>query len=157
MSRSQKGVKGGCIEAALINSGNPFSFAPWAFWLYPFGYHGRHCSIYNFVARLSVLLVSWEGTVWSCAAAVRPYKEYIWSYLATIAHGPATGWFLSSFSPQNMLNITNSNFYLVTAVQLHVEVLHQSLVVGKTIVKTLLNVSPLQSGQVSSGVSCISF
>lgn len=56
-----------------------------------------------------------------------------------------------------MLNITNSNFYLVTAVQLDIEVLHQSLVVGKTNVKTLLNVSPLQSGQVSSGVSCISF
>uniref|UniRef100_A0A8C3BKV7 Transmembrane protein 106A n=1 Tax=Cairina moschata TaxID=8855 RepID=A0A8C3BKV7_CAIMO len=53
---------------------------------------------------------------------------------------------------KNMLNITNSNFYLVTAVQLHVEVLHQSLVVGKTIVKTLLNVSPLQSGQVSSAL-----
>uniref|UniRef100_A0A8C3GFH3 Transmembrane protein 106A n=1 Tax=Cairina moschata TaxID=8855 RepID=A0A8C3GFH3_CAIMO len=55
----------------------------------------------------------------------------------------------------NMLNITNSNFYLVTAVQLHVEVLHQSLVVGKTIVKTLLNVSPLQSGQIFYMVASI--
>ena len=56
-----------------------------------------------------------------------------------------------------MLNISNNNFYLVTAVQIDTEVLHQSLVVGKTTVKTLLNISPLQSGQVSSGVSCISF
>ncbi|NXE07662.1 T106A protein, partial [Lophotis ruficrista] len=49
----------------------------------------------------------------------------------------------------NVLNITNNNFYLVSVVQLDVEVLHQSLVVGKTTVKTPLNVSPLQSGQVS--------
>ena len=54
-----------------------------------------------------------------------------------------------------MLNITNNNFYLVAVVQLDVEVLHQSLVVGKTTVKTQLNMSPLQSGQVSSAVSCI--
>uniref|UniRef100_A0A8B9E4P5 Transmembrane protein 106A n=1 Tax=Anser cygnoides TaxID=8845 RepID=A0A8B9E4P5_ANSCY len=47
----------------------------------------------------------------------------------------------------NMLNVSNNNFYLVTAVQLDIEVLHQSLVVGKTTVKTLLNISPLQSGQ----------
>ncbi|NXS72984.1 T106A protein, partial [Pandion haliaetus] len=49
----------------------------------------------------------------------------------------------------NMLNITNNNFYLVTVVQLDVEVLHQSLVVGKTTMKTPLNMSPLQSSQVS--------
>ncbi|NWW48945.1 T106A protein, partial [Pedionomus torquatus] len=50
----------------------------------------------------------------------------------------------------NVLNITNNNFYPVTAVQLDVEVLHQSLVVGKTTVKTLLKMSPLQCNQVSS-------
>ncbi|XP_068516950.1 transmembrane protein 106A [Anas acuta] len=55
----------------------------------------------------------------------------------------------------NVLNITNSNFYLVTAVQLDIEVLHQSLVVGKTNVKTLLNVSPLQSGQIYYMVASI--
>lgn len=54
-----------------------------------------------------------------------------------------------------MLNITNNNFYLVTVVQLDIEVLHQSLVVGKTTMKTLLNMSPLQSSQVSSAVPCI--
>lgn len=48
----------------------------------------------------------------------------------------------------NVLNITNNNFYLVTVVQLDIEVLHQSLVVGKTTMKTLLNMSPLQSGQI---------
>ncbi|NWH65106.1 T106A protein, partial [Geococcyx californianus] len=48
----------------------------------------------------------------------------------------------------NVLNITNNNFYPVTAVQLDVEVLHQSLVVGKATVKTLLSLSPLQSSQV---------
>ncbi|NXR01352.1 T106A protein, partial [Sagittarius serpentarius] len=48
----------------------------------------------------------------------------------------------------NVLNITNNNFYLVTVVQLDVEVLHQSLVVGKATVKTLLNMRPLQSGQI---------
>ncbi|NXN65838.1 T106A protein, partial [Himantopus himantopus] len=55
----------------------------------------------------------------------------------------------------NVLNITNNNFYLVTVVQLDIEVLHQSLVVGKTTMKTLLHMSPLQSAQVSSAVSCI--
>ncbi|NXC15027.1 T106A protein, partial [Corythaeola cristata] len=53
----------------------------------------------------------------------------------------------------NVLNITNNNFYLVAVVQLDVEVLHQSLVVGKTSVKTLLNMSPLQSSQVSSAAA----
>ncbi|XP_064329123.1 transmembrane protein 106A [Phalacrocorax carbo] len=48
----------------------------------------------------------------------------------------------------NVLNITNYNFYLVTVVQLDVEVLHQSLVVGKTTMKTLLHLSPLQSSQI---------
>ncbi|NXC73795.1 T106A protein, partial [Anhinga anhinga] len=55
----------------------------------------------------------------------------------------------------NVLNITNNNFYLVTVVQLDIEVLHQSLVVGKTTMKTLLHMSPLQSSQVSFSVSCI--
>ncbi|NXG38890.1 T106A protein, partial [Dromaius novaehollandiae] len=53
----------------------------------------------------------------------------------------------------NVLNITNNNFYPVTVVQLDIEVLHQSLVIGKTTMKTLLNISPLQSGQVSFAVS----
>ncbi|NXS41157.1 T106A protein, partial [Balaeniceps rex] len=48
----------------------------------------------------------------------------------------------------NVLNITNNNFYLVTVVQLDIEVLHQALVVGKTTMKTLLNMNPLQSSQV---------
>uniref|UniRef100_A0A8C0E986 Transmembrane protein 106A n=1 Tax=Bubo bubo TaxID=30461 RepID=A0A8C0E986_BUBBB len=52
----------------------------------------------------------------------------------------------------NVLNITNNNFYPVAVAQLDIEVLHQSLVVGKSTVKTLLNMSPLQSGQVSSAV-----
>uniref|UniRef100_A0A8B9E7I1 Transmembrane protein 106A n=1 Tax=Anser cygnoides TaxID=8845 RepID=A0A8B9E7I1_ANSCY len=55
----------------------------------------------------------------------------------------------------NMLNVSNNNFYLVTAVQLDIEVLHQSLVVGKTTVKTLLNISPLQSGQIYYMVASI--
>uniref|UniRef100_A0A8C0EC54 Transmembrane protein 106A n=1 Tax=Bubo bubo TaxID=30461 RepID=A0A8C0EC54_BUBBB len=48
----------------------------------------------------------------------------------------------------NVLNITNNNFYPVAVAQLDIEVLHQSLVVGKSTVKTLLNMSPLQSGQI---------
>ncbi|XP_021136712.2 transmembrane protein 106A [Columba livia] len=48
----------------------------------------------------------------------------------------------------NVLNITNNNFYWVTVVQLDVEVLHQSLVIGKTTMNTLLKMSPLQSGQI---------
>ncbi|NWS76296.1 T106A protein, partial [Crotophaga sulcirostris] len=48
----------------------------------------------------------------------------------------------------NVLNITNNNFYTVTVVQLEIEVLHQSLVVGKTTMKTLLSMSPLQSSQI---------
>ncbi|NXL46441.1 T106A protein, partial [Podilymbus podiceps] len=51
----------------------------------------------------------------------------------------------------NVLNITNNNFYPVTVVQLDIEVLHQSLVVGKTTMKTLLNMSPLQSSQETHG------
>ncbi|KAM9214934.1 transmembrane protein 106A [Leptosomus discolor] len=47
----------------------------------------------------------------------------------------------------NVLNITNNNFYVVTVVQLDIEVLHQSLVVGKSMMRTLLNMSPLQSSQ----------
>ncbi|NWI14096.1 T106A protein, partial [Crypturellus soui] len=54
-----------------------------------------------------------------------------------------------SLNMTNVLNITNNNFYPVTVVQLHIEVLHQSLVIGKTTMKTLLNISPLQSSQVS--------
>ncbi|XP_069733026.1 transmembrane protein 106A isoform X1 [Phaenicophaeus curvirostris] len=54
----------------------------------------------------------------------------------------------------NVLNITNNNFYVVTVVQLDAEVLHQSLVVGKVTMTTLLSMSPLQSSQVSSAVSC---
>uniref|UniRef100_A0A8D0FFN9 Transmembrane protein 106A n=1 Tax=Strix occidentalis caurina TaxID=311401 RepID=A0A8D0FFN9_STROC len=55
----------------------------------------------------------------------------------------------------NVLNITNNNFYPVAVAQLDIEVLHQSLVVGKSTMKTLLNMSPLQNGQVSSAVCCI--
>uniref|UniRef100_A0A8D0FGH4 Transmembrane protein 106A n=1 Tax=Strix occidentalis caurina TaxID=311401 RepID=A0A8D0FGH4_STROC len=48
----------------------------------------------------------------------------------------------------NVLNITNNNFYPVAVAQLDIEVLHQSLVVGKSTMKTLLNMSPLQNGQI---------
>ncbi|NXP53019.1 T106A protein, partial [Heliornis fulica] len=48
----------------------------------------------------------------------------------------------------NVLNVTNNNFYVVTVEQLDVEVLHQSLVVGKTTMETLLTMSPLQSSQI---------
>ncbi|KFP08963.1 Transmembrane protein 106A, partial [Egretta garzetta] len=48
----------------------------------------------------------------------------------------------------NVLNVTNNNFYLVTVVQLDIEVLHQSLVVGKSTMNTLLHMSPLQSSQI---------
>ncbi|NXP04440.1 T106A protein, partial [Thinocorus orbignyianus] len=53
----------------------------------------------------------------------------------------------------NVLNITNNNFYPVTAVQLDIEVLHKSLVVGKTTMKTLLKMSPLQCNQIYYGVA----
>ncbi|NXX97060.1 T106A protein, partial [Centropus bengalensis] len=59
-----------------------------------------------------------------------------------------------SLNMTNVLNITNNNFYVVTVVQLDAEVLHQSLVVGKATMKTLLSMSPLQSSQVSSAISC---
>ncbi|NXN28665.1 T106A protein, partial [Nycticryphes semicollaris] len=48
----------------------------------------------------------------------------------------------------NVLNITNNNFYPVTTVQLDIEVLHQSLVIGKTTVETLLKMSSLRSSQI---------
>ncbi|XP_053944207.1 transmembrane protein 106A isoform X1 [Cuculus canorus] len=54
----------------------------------------------------------------------------------------------------NVLNVTNNNFCGVTVVQLEAEVLHQSLVVGKATTTTLLSMSPLQSSQVSSVLSC---
>ncbi|NWR78469.1 T106A protein, partial [Centropus unirufus] len=53
-----------------------------------------------------------------------------------------------SLNMTNVLNITNNNFYVVTVVQLDAEVLHQSLVVGKATMKTLLSMSPLQSSQI---------
>ncbi|NWW93508.1 T106A protein, partial [Rhynochetos jubatus] len=53
----------------------------------------------------------------------------------------------------NTLNITNNNFYLVSVVQLDVEVLHQSLVVGKVTAQTPLRVSPLQSSQINYTVA----
>ncbi|XP_025910261.1 transmembrane protein 106A isoform X2 [Nothoprocta perdicaria] len=53
-----------------------------------------------------------------------------------------------SLNMTNVLNITNNNFYPVTVVQLDIEVLHQTLVIGKTTMKTLLNISPLQSSQI---------
>uniref|UniRef100_A0A6G1R6P5 Transmembrane protein 106B n=1 Tax=Hypotaenidia okinawae TaxID=2861861 RepID=A0A6G1R6P5_9GRUI len=49
----------------------------------------------------------------------------------------------------NILNITNNNFYVVTVEQLDIEVLHQSLVVGKTTMRTLLTLSPLRSSQIN--------
>ncbi|XP_035759551.1 transmembrane protein 106A isoform X3 [Egretta garzetta] len=55
----------------------------------------------------------------------------------------------------NVLNVTNNNFYLVTVVQLDIEVLHQSLVVGKSTMNTLLHMSPLQSSQLPSRRSAV--
>ncbi|XP_067397522.1 transmembrane protein 106A isoform X2 [Emydura macquarii macquarii] len=53
----------------------------------------------------------------------------------------------------NMLNVTNNNFYPVTVIQLDIEVLHLSLVIGKTTKRNLLNIGPLRSGQIYYTVS----
>ncbi|XP_075767468.1 transmembrane protein 106A [Pelodiscus sinensis] len=53
----------------------------------------------------------------------------------------------------NMLNVTNNNFYPVTVIQLDIEVLHLSLVIGKTTRKSMLNIGPLHSGQIYYTVS----
>lgn len=51
--------------------------------------------------------------------------------------------------PQNVLNISNSNYYPVTVTQLTIEALHQSLVVGQVSNSLLLHVGPLASEQVT--------
>ncbi|KYO46474.1 transmembrane protein 106A isoform X1 [Alligator mississippiensis] len=53
----------------------------------------------------------------------------------------------------NLLNITNSNFYPIAVSKLEIEVLHLTLVIGKTSMKHLLNMGPLQSGQIYYMVS----
>ncbi|XP_074915844.1 transmembrane protein 106A isoform X3 [Chelonoidis abingdonii] len=55
----------------------------------------------------------------------------------------------------NVLNVTNNNFYPVTVTQLDIEVLHLSVVIGKTTKKNLLNIGPLCSGQIYYSVSSI--
>lgn len=50
--------------------------------------------------------------------------------------------------PQNILNISNSNYYPITVTQLTIEVLHLSLVVGQVSNSLLLHISPLASEQV---------
>lgn len=51
--------------------------------------------------------------------------------------------------PQNILNISNSNYYPITVTQLTIEVLHLSLVVGQVSESLLLNIGPLASEQVT--------
>ncbi|XP_074835484.1 transmembrane protein 106A isoform X2 [Carettochelys insculpta] len=53
----------------------------------------------------------------------------------------------------NVLTVTNNNFYPVTVTQLDIEVLHLSVVIGKTTRRDLLNISPLRSGQIYYTVS----
>ncbi|XP_034611691.1 transmembrane protein 106A [Trachemys scripta elegans] len=55
----------------------------------------------------------------------------------------------------NVLNVTNNNFYPVTVTQLDIEVLHLSVVIGKTTKKYLLNIGPLHSSQIYYAVSSI--
>ncbi|KAH1174119.1 hypothetical protein KIL84_002263 [Mauremys mutica] len=55
----------------------------------------------------------------------------------------------------NVLNVTNNNFYPVTVTQLDIEVLHLSVVIGKTTKKNLLNIGPLCSSQIYYSVSTI--
>lgn len=52
--------------------------------------------------------------------------------------------------PQNILNISNNNYYPITVTQLTVEVLHLSLVVGQVSDSLLLHIGPLASEQVTS-------
>lgn len=51
--------------------------------------------------------------------------------------------------PQNILNISNSNYYPITVTQLTIEVLHLSVVVGQVSNSLLLHIGPLASKQVS--------
>lgn len=72
------------------------------------------------------------------------------SYLTS----PFQGWSPSHFPfpclpPQNILNISNSNYYPITVTQLTIEVLHLSLVVGQVTNSLLLHVGPLASEQVT--------
>lgn len=67
---------------------------------------------------------------------------------------PFQGWSPSHFPspclpPQNILNISNSNYYPITVTQLTIEVLHLSLVVGQVTNSLLLHIGPLASEQVT--------
>lgn len=50
--------------------------------------------------------------------------------------------------PQNILNISNGNYYPITVTQLTIEVLHLSLVVGQVSNSLLLHIGPLATEQV---------
>ncbi|KAK2522313.1 Tmem106a [Columba livia] len=81
----------------------------------------------------------------TCQGTGRIPREQERQLVALIPYGDQR---LKPRRTKNVLNITNNNFYWVTVVQLDVEVLHQSLVIGKTTMNTLLKMSPLQSGQI---------
>ncbi|KAM9046212.1 transmembrane protein 106A-like [Megaptera novaeangliae] len=49
--------------------------------------------------------------------------------------------------PQNILSVSNSNYYPVAVTQLTIEVLHLSLVVGQVSNRLLLRIGPLASEQ----------
>nr|XP_056720676.1 transmembrane protein 106A [Euleptes europaea] len=53
----------------------------------------------------------------------------------------------------NMLNVTNNNFYTVHVAQLDIEVLHKTLVIGKSTAMTHLDIQPLQGAQILYTVS----
>uniref|UniRef100_A0A670ZNB6 Transmembrane protein 106A n=1 Tax=Pseudonaja textilis TaxID=8673 RepID=A0A670ZNB6_PSETE len=48
----------------------------------------------------------------------------------------------------NILNVTNNNFYPVYVAQLDIEVFHKTVVIGKKMVMTQLDIRPLQSAQI---------
>ncbi|KAM5310361.1 transmembrane protein 106A isoform 1-T3 [Glossophaga mutica] len=54
---------------------------------------------------------------------------------------------------QNVLNISNSNYYPITVTQLTTEVLHLSLMVGQVSSSLLLHMGPLASEQIFYGVA----
>uniref|UniRef100_A0A2D4GCS2 Transmembrane protein 106A n=2 Tax=Micrurus corallinus TaxID=54390 RepID=A0A2D4GCS2_MICCO len=53
----------------------------------------------------------------------------------------------------NILNVTNNNFYPVYVAQLDIEVFHKTVVIGKKMMMTQLDIKPLQSAQIFYSVS----
>ncbi|KFP26907.1 Transmembrane protein 106A, partial [Colius striatus] len=103
----------------------------------------RRTKLYVFLAVTICLLTTSLGTFFLFPRSIIVLPAGLNSSSAAF-DATATSIYLNM---TNVLNITNKNFYVVTVEKLDAKVLHQSLVVGKTTMKSLLNISPLQAAQ----------